>query len=384
MNEISQIRINISHPTNTKEQNQINEIPEPINILIWNAKSMGNFTKKKYLTQTLYTKDIHIALIQETMLKDEDKWYIKGYKIYRSNASEHRKGVAIICSTELLCQSYIIYKDNYGRFIKIKIKTNNEEEYTIACAYIEPTMEQHPEIIPQEIREANIIGGDLNQMNSGLEKIANVYHIINVGKYIERIEQPRSISDHPMLIFTKELHIKKKNTKETITVLDKTIIKENYEKLVNYINETTKTLQLKNPNIIKHINTRQIHIENLNYIDEYNLIKENDKITFKEIQKSTAKEISDLLKCNNLGKEPYQRLLSLMHYKSKITWWRPENAETLQRILQGAKELYIDKGTIPITKYKLAELILKIINSMLTSNELKDIPQPKTPKYCKR
>ena len=28
-------------------------------------------------------------------------FYIKGYKIYLSNASEHRKGVAIICSTEL-------------------------------------------------------------------------------------------------------------------------------------------------------------------------------------------------------------------------------------------------------------------------------------------
>ena len=63
--------------------------------------------KRIYLTQTLYTKDIQIALIQETMLKDEDKWYIKGYKIYRSNNPEHRKGVVILCSTELICQTYI-------------------------------------------------------------------------------------------------------------------------------------------------------------------------------------------------------------------------------------------------------------------------------------
>ena len=128
--------------------------------MIWNVKSIGNFTKKKYLTQTLYTKDIHIALIQETMLKDEDKWYIKGYKIYRSNATEHRKGVAILVSTELLCQTYIVYKDNIGRFLKIKIKSDNGKEYTIACAYVEPTMEHHPEIVPNEIKEADIIGGD--------------------------------------------------------------------------------------------------------------------------------------------------------------------------------------------------------------------------------
>ena len=95
-------------------------------------------------------------------------------------------------------------------FIKIKIKTNNEKEYTVACAYIEPSMEKHPEIIPPEIKEADIIGSDLNQMNTGLKKIANVYHVMGKGKFIDRIEQPHSISDHPMLIFTKELFIKKR------------------------------------------------------------------------------------------------------------------------------------------------------------------------------
>ena len=145
-NELNKINLNI----NQIKYNNETENTLLINILIWNVKSIGNFTKKKYLTQTLYTKDIHIALIQETMLKDEDKWFIKGYKIYRSNATEHRKGVAILVSTELLCQTYIVYKDNIGRFLKIKIKSDNGKEYTIACAYVEPTMEHHPEIVPNE------------------------------------------------------------------------------------------------------------------------------------------------------------------------------------------------------------------------------------------
>ena len=203
---------------------------------------------------------------------------------------------------------------------------------------------------------------------------------METGKLIDRIEQPRSISDHPMLIFAKDFYIEKKNTNEAINILDKYTIKENYENLIKYIIDITKSLQLKNPNIIKHINSRQTHIDNLNYIDEYNQIKENDKITFKEIQKSTAKEISDLVKCNNLGKEPYQRLLSLIHYKSKIVWWRPESKETFQHILQGAKELYIDQGPIQITKHKLAELINKIIDKMLKSNDINSLPPPDTPK----
>ena len=40
---------------------------------------------------------IHIALIQETMLKDKDKFYLNGYRIYRTN-SEYRRGTTILIS----------------------------------------------------------------------------------------------------------------------------------------------------------------------------------------------------------------------------------------------------------------------------------------------
>ncbi len=62
-----------------------------------------------------------------------------------------------------------------------------------------------------------------------------------------------------------------------------------------------------------------------------------------------------------------------MQYKSKIVWWKPENAETFQQILKVAKGLYLDQGPILITKYKLAEIINKIIDKMLESNELYEI-----------
>ena len=64
-----------------------------------------------------------------------------------------------------------------------------------------------------------------------------------------------------MLIFAKDFYIEKKNTNEAINILDKYTIKENYENLIKYITNKTKSLQLKNPNINKHINPRQIHID---------------------------------------------------------------------------------------------------------------------------
>ena len=54
-----------------------------------------------------------------------------------------------------------------------------------------------------------------------------------------------------------------------------------------------------------------------------------------------------------------------MHYKSKIIWWKPENIDSFQNILNGAKELYQDKGPIVITKFQLAGTIVRIIDAML-------------------
>ena len=146
------------------------------------------------------------------------------------------------------------------------------------------------------------------------------------------------------------------------------------------ITDKKEKLQWKDPTIAKRINTREINIENINYIDEFNQIKENDKKTFKEIQNSTAKEISDLVKCNSLGKEPYQRLISLMHYKSKIVWWKPENIESFQNILSGAKELYLDKGPTVITKFQLAGIIVRLIDAMLQSDDINNMQTPEIPK----
>ena len=85
--------INNKIVTNNKKQN--------INIMLWNCNSLRNYTKRTFLIEQLLVNNIHIALIQETMLNEYHKMYIKGYKIYRSNSIDNRKGVAILISNEL-------------------------------------------------------------------------------------------------------------------------------------------------------------------------------------------------------------------------------------------------------------------------------------------
>ena len=83
--------------------------------MVWNCNSLRNYTKRTFLIEQLLINNIHIALLQETMLNEYHKMYIKGYKIYRSNSTDNRKGVAIIINNELDCQTYQVKKSTTGR-----------------------------------------------------------------------------------------------------------------------------------------------------------------------------------------------------------------------------------------------------------------------------
>ncbi len=96
------------------------------------------------------------------------------------------------------------FKDDRGRFIKVKLKTPDDEYITISNIYIEPDMKDHIEIIPQEILQADIIAGQLNKMSTNMD-INGVYHTKNIGHLKKKINQPKGISDHYILIYQKVL-----------------------------------------------------------------------------------------------------------------------------------------------------------------------------------
>ena len=49
--------------------------------------------------------------------------YIKGFKIFQSDGHNHRKEVPALIATNLISDKYITFKDEEGRFLKTKIKT---------------------------------------------------------------------------------------------------------------------------------------------------------------------------------------------------------------------------------------------------------------------
>ena len=68
--------------------------------LIFNCRSIRDYYKKIMLVDILRSNEIDIALLQETFLIAEDKFYIGGYKIYRADNQIRRKGVAILINTK--------------------------------------------------------------------------------------------------------------------------------------------------------------------------------------------------------------------------------------------------------------------------------------------
>ena len=109
---------------------------------------------------------------------------------------------AVLISAILKCKRYIINKNTQGCYLKVKL-TNEEtnKQVTISSVYVDPDNQHNKSIIPEEIWDSHILGGDLNKMSSNLPIIERIYHIKNIGTHKETIRFPNKISDHPILIY---------------------------------------------------------------------------------------------------------------------------------------------------------------------------------------
>ena len=118
------------------------------------------------------------------------------------------------------CHTRVTGAEENGTFLQTKLKDNKGTgEIIFNNVYLEPD-NQNKEVIPKEIWESEHIAGDLNQLRTNFEKIANVYHIKNMGQISKIIPIPNKISDHPLIILKLEVPIKTKDNFEKINILD--------------------------------------------------------------------------------------------------------------------------------------------------------------------
>ena len=90
------------------------QVKNKLRILVWNVRSIKDWTKKKFLSSLLQNHEIDIAFIQETFLSPTDKWFIRGYRIIRSDNFSRRKGSAILINEQLNVSVRRLLSDQEG------------------------------------------------------------------------------------------------------------------------------------------------------------------------------------------------------------------------------------------------------------------------------
>lgn len=130
-----------------------------IKLMMWNARSSNDITKKIFLLDIISNNTPNILIIMEKFLLDDASLFIKNYKTYKTRYIERRKGVAILIHKNLLVSTAQINKDINGRFIKLSLKSIGAySSFTISGLYLEQNDSKNT--IPAEIFDAYIIIGD--------------------------------------------------------------------------------------------------------------------------------------------------------------------------------------------------------------------------------
>ena len=87
----------------------------------------------------------------------------------------------------------------------------------------------------------------MNNADAKMKRYSKIYHVQNIGEITKTIDIPKKISDHPILIFQREMKIHIINTTEEHTTLDHKTIESNNETLIQIMKNENTQATIKNP-----------------------------------------------------------------------------------------------------------------------------------------
>ena len=270
-----------------------------VKILIWNARSLNDVTKRVFLADILNNNTPDIAIIIETFLLDEFNLYIKNYKTYKTRNAIKRKGVAILIHKNIIASVTQILNNIKGRYIKLSINTNAEKYYTIAGVYLEPNGDK--ESIPEEIYESDLIIGDMNNCDSGLNKYG-IYHYKSM-KIAKEISINKKISDHNILLGEANMTFKRSEIYTEIDIVNKNLVNLN-SNILNEIISAQNIRKFINPHKIIKINNYYFNPKDLSRYEEWEKIKEYNRHQYE----FKCNKIDKIIQSGNINKDTWLQM----------------------------------------------------------------------------
>jgi len=151
------------------------ESSKTLNILQWNAQGITTFASQTQLSQLLQQEKSDIVLLSETLLKEQHKFYLSGYRIHRNDRNNDRGGgVAIAVKSNIKHDLLPITKTSCIENISIKVSLNgkNATFTSIYCPKYQQGFEKDIKILTKTNGD-HFIGGDFNAHNSAWNCVKN-------------------------------------------------------------------------------------------------------------------------------------------------------------------------------------------------------------------
>ena len=130
------------------------------------------------------------------------------------------------------------------------------------------------------------------------------------------------------------------NIKDEHATLDHKTIESNNEALMQIIKNQNSQISINNPIKLIQIKTNKIHINNIEYWDNYEQIEKENIELYKEQKKRNKDELENLLKSKTLGEDTWIKLTNLLQNKNKYIFYKTKNEKQISEITDGFKELY--------------------------------------------
>ena len=291
--------VNMSQSFRNKEKSK--EPQSQLKIMIWNARSLCNYTKKAFIIDIMSNEYPDIAIISETFLLDTDNIYVKGYRTYKTKNNVRRKGCCIFLSKNILASVLVLKNDINGRYIKISLKSPNFDiPLTISSLYLEP--DGNINDIPSDVLDADICAGDLNNAETGFKR-SGVYHLNGIAD-IHSIKVNNKISDHDIIIGKAKGNVKLNERFTPIEINDKNIIEKNDAAIKG---EYGKIFILNNQKKIIQKDNYKMSIKSMDKYDEFNKLKEIYDMEYKE----KYKKIEKIIRGGDITKEGWYKINKL-------------------------------------------------------------------------
>jgi hypothetical protein len=312
-----------------------------MNIALFNSRSVREPVKKAYMRNVFLLNEVSIFAIVETFLTKQDNFYLRDFKIYRSDAENRRKGVMIGVRKSLNCKTEVIETDQDGRFIKVSITDNfSRKSRTVGAAYIQPTSVNKIQI-PESLLNADIFIGDVNGMPTAFKE-SGVYQYSNNCTILKEVIVPQGLSDHNVLILRVNTPFKLEEKETTYKTLDKLTLELNNAQIRNKLCQQN----VGNPNVtIKLHDPRQIRFRrkteeviSIEGFDDYTNMKEQAKRDFLEFINMEKRKMSAIISNGQISRTSWMRIDNFLTAKTSTKLYFPD--ENRESIIQGFKRLY--------------------------------------------